>query len=475
MFQYNSPVSPFSIKGKILICLLRLLLTPIHWLKGKKWQSPPPQYNDDPRHFSTSDLLYFAYKYYYKSPTQDDADGAVVDFFQKHPPQYQKPSDFISAQKVTITAAGDLMPYEWIQPQFCPHLWDDIADDFFDADITFANLETPIDIAHEKSLVPEVMLNDMLFNADEEMFTLFNGGNGIGHRHMQRGKKGFDILSTANNHSLDMGTEGVHKTLDFLEKKGIFDIGTARNEAESEDITIIEKNGIRIAFIAYTFSMNKFTNPIDMPWVVNHIEFNKPNIDVSRIYNDVKNAKEKGADMVILSLHGGNAYQPYPALHFLENIGKIFNACGVDMILGGHPHNVQPMAGYDFICPFSQVKKKGFVLFSFGDFIGYDIYNWCRLSVYLKLTIEKSDATGETLLTHVDAVPVYACGMYRSHNNRDLRLLDLRKWYKLMEVGKAAFLPERNRVELRSLMGFYNDYFEQNLKLYPPNEFGGFQ
>jgi hypothetical protein len=463
MFQNNSPVTAFSFKGKVLICLLRLLLTPIHWLKGKAWQSPPPQYNDDPRHFSTSDLLYFAYKYYYQSPTQDDADGAVVDFFQKYPPQYFKPKDFISTQKVTITAAGELMPYEWIQPQYCAHLWDDITDDFFDADITFANLETPIDIAQPKFLVPEVMLNDMLFNADEEMFTIFNGGNAVGHRHMQRGKKGFDILSTANNHSLDMNTEGVHKTLDFLEKKGILAIGTARNRAESEHITIVEKNGIRIAFIAYTFSMNKFVNPEGMPWLVNHIEFNKPDIDVSRIKHDVAVAKGRGADMVVLSLHAGNAYQPYPAWHTVRNIEKIFRTCGVDIILGGHPHNVQPMAGYDFVCPFSQVPKRGFVLFSFGDFIGYDIYTRCRLSVYLKLTIEKSDTTGETILTQVCAVPVYACGIYHSHNNRDLRLLNMRKWYGLLEAGVVAFLPERNRVELRELRDFYKEYFEQNL------------
>ena len=464
MSKYNAPVTAFSFKGKLLIYLLRLLLTPIHWLKGKTWQSPPPQYNDDPRHFSTADLLYFAYKYYYQSPIYDDVNGAVVDFFQKHPPHYQKPSDFISTQKVTITAAGDLMPYAWIQPQYCTHLWDDIADDFFDADITFANLETPIDVAQPKSLVPEVMLNDMLFNADEDMFTLFNGDNRVGHRYMKRGKRGFDILSTANNHSLDMGEEGVYETLAFLENKDILAIGTARNETESNYITIVEKNGINIAFIAYTFSMNKFANPKDKPWLVNHIEFNRPDVDITRIENDVVTAKSKGADIVILSLHAGNAYQPYPAWHTVQNINKIFTTCGVDIILGGHPHNVQPMAGYDFICPFIQAEKRGFVLFSFGDFIGYDIYNRCRLSVYLKLTIEKSDSTGETLLTEVKAVPVYTCGIYHSHDERDLRLLDMKKWYGLIEAGKAALLPDRNKEELRELMDFYAEYFEKNLE-----------
>ncbi|NJN35494.1 MAG: CapA family protein [Saprospiraceae bacterium] len=100
---------------------------------------------------------------------------------------------------------------------------------FFDADIRFANLETPIDPSKPAALVPEVMLNNMNFNGSAAMFDIFNAqnlsqqpaddaGRNLTQRNVGR-KIGFDVLSTANNHSLDMGETGVFATLDFLSEK----------------------------------------------------------------------------------------------------------------------------------------------------------------------------------------------------------------------------------------------------------------
>jgi Bacterial capsule synthesis protein PGA_cap len=467
------PVKAFTLQGRFLIVILRFLLTPVHWVKGKKWQTSPPNFHEDPRHFTLKDILFFAYKYYFKPPEMDDSDGKVVDFIEKHPPHYgimmsdvkytprlaHRTSDIVHG--LTITAAGDLMPYEWIQKKYCPHLWDDIADDFFNADIAFANLETPIDIAQPVSLVPEVMLNDMNFNGNEEMFDVFRGSD-------------FTVLSTANNHSLDIGETGVHKTIQFLEDKNILFTGTARNEIERLNYPIIEKKGIRIAFIAYTFSMNKYINPVDKPYLVNHLEVNQPNVDLTPLKNDIFHAKTvRKADFVILSLHYGNAYQAYPGAHIVENTKRIFEECGVDIILGGHAHNIQPMMRYDFNCPFTQETKQGFVLFSFGDFVAYDIFTWGHLSVYLKLKIGQkiiasNKATGEsikaTFLQEVIPVPVYACGVYKNKDTRDLRLLDAQKTLNLIEKGeKPDFMTAENVAELRYLMDFYNAHFAKNL------------
>ena len=73
------------------------------------------------------DILFFAYKYYFRPPIADDANDKVIDFIKSHPPLYRNTDD----SSVCITAAGDLMPYEWVQKQYCPHLWDDIENDFF--------------------------------------------------------------------------------------------------------------------------------------------------------------------------------------------------------------------------------------------------------------------------------------------------------------------------------------------------------
>jgi poly-gamma-glutamate capsule biosynthesis protein CapA/YwtB (metallophosphatase superfamily) len=446
------PVKAFTPQGKFLIFILRFFLTILHWVKGKDWQTPPLNFHEDPRYFTFNDILFFAYKYYFKPPVLDDAAGKIVEFFTNSPPQYFDQNHAVKNDKtLTITAAGDLMPYKWIQKQYCPHLWDDIENDFFNADITFANLETPINIKKPASLVPEVMLNDMNFNANEEMFDVFQGQK-------------FTVLSTANNHSLDMGETGVEKTIEFLEQQKVLFTGTARSEKERLDYPVIEKKGIRVAFIAYTFSMNKYTNPVEKPYIVNHLEVNQPDVDLTPIKELIFHAKSvQKADFIVLSLHYGNAYQAYPGAHIVENTKRIFQECGVDVILGGHAHNVQPMASYDFICPFSQEAKHGFVLFSFGDFIAYDIFTWGHLSVYLKLKIGQN-TEGVCFLQEVTPVPIYACGSYNNKKNRDLRLLNAHKTMNLIKKGGIPnFMTSENVEELKHLMAFYDAHFALNL------------
>ena len=477
-------VSAYTFKGKALVAVLRGLLTVVRLFRGRRWAAPPPNFSEDPLHFSTRDLLFFAYKYYLKPPEKSENTEGVENFFLQNPPTFAdaKCENETIIGELTLTAAGDLMPYEWIQPQFCEHLWDDIADDFFSSDLTFANLETPIDTARPPSFVPEVMLSDMNFNGDNKMFEIFTAQN-LKPKNQKLNPR-FDILSTANNHSLDMGERGVAATIAFLEEKNILFTGTARSEIERQNFPIIEKNGIRLAFIAYTFSMNKFLNSADKPFTVNHLSANRPDVDLSPLRADVALAHERGADFVVLSLHFGNAYQAFPGAHIVENARRIFDECGVDVILGGHPHNVQPMASYAFRCPFSGISKRGFVLFAFGDFVAFDIFNWGHLSVYLKLKVSKyaenaqntewsaelkienyelKKPTTRTVLTSVEAVPVYLNGVYRSKNDRNLRFLTAEKWVSKLEKGKRPpFMTAWNVRELRELMRFYWQFFQIN-------------
>ena len=486
-------VTAYTLKGKVLVALLRGLLGILHLFMGQKWATPPPFFHDDPRHYTTRDLLFFAYKYYFKSPEKGEITGrdainrvstarsqtSVEDFFLQNPPTFS--TDFLGEneqidRKITLTAAGDLMPYAWIQPQFCQNLWDDIGDDFFSSDITFANLETPICFENQPSLVPEVMLNDMHFNGDSTMFSIFNPVEKTPQYFIKKYNKkwSFDILSTANNHSLDMGEQGVFDTMRFLENKEILHVGTANSKENRLKIPIIERNEIKIAFVAYTFSMNQLTNPEEKKWLVNHLEVNQPDVDLSVLIHDIARAKQENADLVVLSLHYGNAYQAYPCNHIIDNTKRIFDECGPDIILGGHPHNIQPMACYPFICPHTGVKKRGFVIFSMGDFVAYDIFNWCHLPVYLKLEISQistknaADTEGSskrTILTKVEAIPVYTCGIYKSEKNKELRFLDARKALNLIEKGeKPAFMTAWNVRELRSLMDFYKAFFAKNIE-----------
>lgn len=500
LFMKKLPaVTAYTPEGKILVVLLRALLSIVHLFMGRKWVAPPPFFREDPLHYSFRDLLFFSYKYYFKPTEKSENTEGVEIFFRDNPPIFS-PKNLSGnlgenakiERSVTLTAAGDLMPYAWIQPQFCQHLWDDIGDDFFSSDITFANLETPIDVSKPPSLVPEVMLSDMHFNGDESMFSIFNADS---FKTKTCKRIGFDILGTANNHSLDMDEAGVYETINFLKNKNIQHVGTASSREERNKTTIIEQNGLRLAFVSYTFSMNQKVNPTGKEWLVNHLEVNKPDVDLLSLKQDIVKAKQEGADFVILSLHYGNAYQAYPCAHIIDNTKRIFEECGPDVILGGHPHNVQPMAAYPFTCPHTGVEKRGFVLFSFGDFVAYDIFNWCHLSVYLKFQISEisnskshcdvgfgmsdvrklptSDILNPTytegvskrvILTKVEAVPVYTCGIYRSRTDRELRFLDARKTMDLIEHGETPpFMTAWNVLEIKELMRFYDSFFNKSL------------
>jgi hypothetical protein len=366
-------VRPYTIKGKILCFVIVGLCRLLALFKRKPW-SKPLLFEENPRTMSFKDLIYFAYKYYYAPPIKPYNLEVFEHFNQttKVHPEFQS--------ELSVSIGGDLMPYDLITPELSKDLWDEIGEDFFSSDIVFANLETPLDINQPPSFVPEVMLNNMLFNANETMFEVFNGNQKY---------KGFDILSLANNHTLDMGVIGIQNTMDFIQKKNIAYVGTKKNE-DDKSWKIINIKGYKIGFVAFTYSLNQFTVPENEPWIVNLLDLNVEGVDVTDIKNEVLACKQEGADFIICSLHCGNAYQAYPSPTAIDLFQRVFNECGVDVIAGGHPHNPQPSRYYDFIDPYTGEQKRGFGIYSLGDFVAYDIFTWCHISSYLKINIGKN-------------------------------------------------------------------------------------
>ena len=155
---------------------------------------------------------------------------------------------------------------------------------------------------------------------------------------------GFDIQSVANNHTLDMGQEGFEKTLSVLEGHGIAYVGGTRGDDPPRGL-VIERNGIRLGFLAYTSGM--FRSP--------------PGVTVSRlkrkaIINEIRALKDR-CDHIIVSLHWGieNVYYPSPGQVRLAH-DLIDN--GVALILGHHSHTIQGLERY----------KDGLIAYSLGNF-----------------------------------------------------------------------------------------------------------
>jgi len=429
-------VTPYTLKGKTLVLLLKVIYKLVGIFNSKKWRAPIHGFEENPAFFKLKDIIYLGYKYYIHPPTEFETD--VVAYFKNQDLSFSLPVHFELESEITISAGGDLMPYARINDKNCAHLWDDVGSWFFGSDIVFANLETPIHLKEKPSAVPEIMLVNMLFNGSEELFDIFSGSKLY---------KGYDIVSTANNHSLDMGIEGINSTIDFLEKNGVAFTGTARNEEERNKIAMIEKKGIKVAFIAYTYSLNNLELNSNESYFVNHIRLNTVNPDLQPIKSDVIKAHQQGADIIILSLHTGNAYQSYPSKHTIENYHAIFEECGADIILGSHPHNPQPMEKYVFNCPITKLQKQGFAIYSLADFIAYDIFVWDRLIPLLKLTISKGSVNGKKYcqLSKVELLPVYNWG---NRKGGEIRLFDLKR---LISNGFPDYFTKKCRAEAKYL------------------------
>lgn len=435
--KYN-PVRPVSAKGSLLINIVRFLFVLRRLLGFPQWKNLVAEHHEDPLKMLFSDKLYMGYKYYYKGLVLPEKDSHTDQYLQSQSLQITIPQGFVAQQTITIGAGGDLIPYDCIRPENCKHLWDEAGDFFFHNDIVFANLETVADLSNPYSAAPEVMLHDMYFNIDETTFKIFSGNGKY---------KGYDVLATANNHTMDLGEAGILATQKFLQEKNIAYCGTASTVASRDEFPIIERQGIRVAFLAYTFSLNKESLPVGKEWMCNHIFLNETNPDVSLIIHQAKLARERGADLIVGSLHMGCAYQAYPNNHTLENIHQICREAGIDIVLGGHPHNPQPFE------VFNSGNQQHFIAYSLGDFIAYDIFKWCHLPLILKLEVSKGTLNGKphTQLTGVQVRPFY---MHRSRTNQ-LKLVD----FLSVASNPSDYFTDKKVVrEIEELEDFFNQF-----------------
>lgn len=146
---------------------------------------------------------------------------------------------------------------------------------------------------------------------------------------------GFDALMTANNHSADRGPKGIVRTLRVLDSLSIPHTGTWTGPEARDTLTplMLKAKGISVAMLNYTYGTNGIVVP--PPRVVSYI-------DTVRIISDILASREKGADLVVVFIHWGNEYDSLPSPLQELTAKTIFNG-GADIIIGSHPHVLQPM------------------------------------------------------------------------------------------------------------------------------------
>lgn len=232
---------------------------------------------------------------------------------------------------VTITVAGDVL----LHPQLTSQARVDAGDDpettvdgmdFFpimagqqkyveSADIGICHLETPLAPADGP------FSNYPAFSVPPQVLPALR-------------RTGYDACSTASNHTLDRGTEGLDRTLNELDAAGIIHDGSYRTQAASQTPVVINTPNGRVGFISVTYGFNGYEP--DEPWQAN-------TIDIDAIKARATLARQAGADLVIVAMHAGEEYEPTPNQEQKAAAKALLADPGIDLVYGHHAHVVQPM------------------------------------------------------------------------------------------------------------------------------------
>jgi poly-gamma-glutamate capsule biosynthesis protein CapA/YwtB (metallophosphatase superfamily) len=257
--------------------------------------------------------------------TSPDIPARVVDYVR--PVFLPEPQ-----QEVSLVAVGDIMLSRAVASKMLQHGFGypfaSTTALIQNADIAFGNLETSITEG------PDVLPYEMRFRADYESAAALRDA-------------GFDVLSIANNHIADFGEKGIQDTVRALDEEGLAHVGAGRNADEAQRPAYIETDGIRFAFLAYTYTA------LEASANASGASF----LRIQRMQEAVRDAKNS-ADVVIVSMHAGDEYVPFPNNQQTTFARAAIDA-GAEMVIGHHPHVVQTM----------EIYRGKRIFYSLGNFI----------------------------------------------------------------------------------------------------------
>lgn len=294
------------------------------------------------------------------SATTDDVDPTTDPSVQPTPSDPpSEPPPPAEPVRFTILAAGDVLPHTTVQRNaeteggwdFGP-LWEAVTPWVQAADLALCHLEIPVAPAGSApSGYP-------LFGAPRELIA-----------DLARG--GWDGCSTASNHSVDRGWDGLTQTLDLMDEAGLGHVGTARTETEAlaPALYVLEREGrqVTVAHLAATFSTNGVPVPDEAPWSVQLI-------DTQQIVDQAAAARAAGADLVLASIHCCQEYTDAPVAQQVEIAQTLADSGQIDLLIGNHSHVPQPME----LLPGGPQGAGMWVAYSMGNYISNQDAACCR-------------------------------------------------------------------------------------------------
>jgi hypothetical protein len=267
--------------------------------------------------------------------------------------------------RVSFAVGGDVIPHEPVRAaaeaagggaEGWGSLLADVSDVFKGADFGFVNLETPVAPAHSKGSKP------FMFDAPVALPEALKA-NGI------------KIVSFANNHVMDQGWAGFAETRGHLHEVGLQFLGSGDTQGQTWQPVVVEANGIKVGWLGMTRWLNGNRNPDkdDQP----HVNFfpypgeggGAPGADEAQVLAAVKAAKAQ-CDMLVISVHWGTEYAPAPRPEDVDIAHKMIDA-GASVIVGHHPHVLQPIETYT-----TADGRMAVIFYSLGNFLSNQSRNY---------------------------------------------------------------------------------------------------
>lgn len=320
----------------------------------------------------------------YQLHTENKAEAAEAKPAQLHMENRETTAvNKMLIEKATLGAIGDILIHDRVYNVAKTKTGYDFKPMFEHAKTL---LKTPdILLANQETILggPEIGISS---------YPMFNSPQEVGDALIEAG---VDIVSTANNHSLDKGEKGLKTSLDYLDQIGLPHVGTNRTPSEQQTLKVINKNGIKVAYLSYTYGTNGIPVPAGKDYLVNLI-------DRTAMKEEINRAKDE-ADVVVMSMHWGNEYQLQPTEEQKELAEALAND-GVDIIFGHHPHVLQPMEWID-----RKDGRKSLVVYSLGNFLSGQINDYKDIGGIATVEITKYiDQNGVDIeLSNPRFIPTY--------------------------------------------------------------------
>lgn len=348
-------------------------------------------------------------------------------------------SSHVSPTTFTMAAIGDVMCHN-------TQYWDAYQKETDDYDFSYV-----FDDIINYTKLPDITVGSLetSFAGKERGYSNYPTFNSPDNLAYSLRKIGLDVLSTAGNHCLDMGFSGLSRTLDVLDDACIAHVGTNRTQEEQNKILYQYVKGVKIAFLNYTYGTNGIPIPEGKEFAVNLI-------DRELMTKQIEQAKKEEADVIVACMHWGTEYRT-TANAEQEELADFLFMQGVDIILGNHPHVLEPMEKRSITLP-DGTKKDGFVIYAFGNFICDQNAENTRNSIILNLKITKQVDHSITI-DQISYTPIH---MYKnpSLSIRKFKVLAIPQTIENYEngsdtsIGKAKYLDLKQQLtKIETILG----------------------